>query len=67
MKVVKPVLFSLVILVVLYGASSWYMGQQAQALIEHKLAQANEQVLKGVGPEAGFQGARIRIRNYERG
>ena len=67
MKVFKFFLAFLVVVVALYGASSWYTGREAQALIEHELAQANEQVLKAMGPETGVQGVQIRIRSYDRG
>ncbi|RIY40942.1 YdgA family protein [Neopusillimonas maritima] len=67
MKVFKFLLAFLVVVVALYGASSWYTGREAQSLIEHELAQANEQVLKAMGPETGVQDVQIRIRSYDRG
>lgn len=67
MKVFKHILTVLVIVVALYGAASWYMGREAQALIQQELAQANEQVLKAIGPETGLQDVQIRIRSYDRG
>ena len=67
MRVVKFVLAFFVFIVVCYGVSSWYMGREAQALIERELAQANEQVLKAIGPDTGLQDIQIRIRSYDRG
>ncbi|MAK55174.1 MAG: hypothetical protein CML17_04945 [Pusillimonas sp.] len=67
MKVFKTALVFLLIIAGLYSAASWYMGREAQLLIQQELAHANEQVLKALGPETGLQGVQVRIRSYDRG
>lgn len=52
---------------VVYGASSWYVGQRAQDVIETAVAQGNGQLGEVLGAELSTQPVQLSISRYDRG
>lgn len=66
MKKSSGVLSVVVILALAYTAGSWYVGQQAQKAIEQSVEQANQRVVKILGPDFSGTGLKIVISDYRR-
>lgn len=50
-----------------YTGISWYVGVQAEDAIRGAVQQANERIIKTLGPDLGTLGATIEISEYRRG
>jgi len=66
MKKSSGVLGVVVVLALAYTAGSWYVGQQAQKAIEESVDQANQRVIKILGPDFNGSGLNIAISEYKR-
>ncbi len=66
MKKSSGVIGAVVILGVAYLGTTWYVGKEAQTTIERVVTQANERLVKLLGPDLSGSGLKIEINNYQR-
>lgn len=67
MKTSAKLLGIVVVLGVAYAGSSWYVGKRAQTVIEQAVVQANQRLVKMLGPDLGGSGLKVSIVDYKRG
>ena len=67
MKNRSRVIGVVVVLGLAYTGASWYVGQRAQATVEQVVEQANERLVKVLGPNASGQSPKLEITQYQRG
>ncbi len=66
MKKSAGVIGAVVILGGAYLGATWYVGKQAQTELERVVAQANDRLLKVLGPDLGGSGIKLEITDYQR-
>lgn len=66
MKKSTGVIGVIVVVGAVYLGTTWYVGQQAQATIEHAVAGANERISKVLGVDASASNLKFQIDNYQR-
>ncbi|HUH61036.1 MAG TPA: YdgA family protein [Candidimonas sp.] len=66
MKKSTGVIGVVVLVAAAYVGTSWYVGKEAQATVEHIVAQANERLVKVLGADLGGSGLNIEIKEYNR-
>lgn len=67
MRKTKVVLGGVALIIVAYSGSAWYVGKEAQKAIVQGVDQANERVVKMLGPDLGSTHFNVQIRDYQRG
>lgn len=50
-----------------YTGAAWYVGMKSEDTIRAGVEQANERIVRTLGPDLGTLGAKIEVREYDRG
>jgi uncharacterized protein YdgA (DUF945 family) len=66
MKKSSVVIGGVVILAAVWLGTTWYVGKQAQAKIENVVVQANQRLVKMLGPDMAGSDVKIEISDYRR-
>jgi uncharacterized protein YdgA (DUF945 family) len=66
MKKYSGVIGGVVVLAAAWVGATWYVGKQAQSKIEHVVVQANQRLVKMLGPDMAGSDLKVAISDYRR-